>query len=182
MISPSKKAFSLIELLVALSILAIVAAIIVPRFIGVRRQAIIAVADQNIAELNNQYQQWVALGGTTDFATFQLYPASLAANLTISNRGASTDTSGGRMPPIYDTPPPLGSNSIVLSLPPLNTTGGNNSSSDPDGFVTSEDALYYKIGDQVYPITLQPVGAPGTSNAIFKVDWNSPQPATNLDV
>lgn len=56
-------AFSLIELLVALSILAVVAAIIVPRFLNVRQQAAETAALSQKVALQRACQQWLALGG-----------------------------------------------------------------------------------------------------------------------
>jgi len=65
----SNKGFSLIELLVALSILAVVAAIIVPKFLNVRSNASQAVAIQNMRELQNTCRQWIALGGSNSSTT-----------------------------------------------------------------------------------------------------------------
>jgi prepilin-type N-terminal cleavage/methylation domain-containing protein len=60
-----KKAFSLIELLVSLSILAVVAAIIVPKFLGVGDQAKLAVASDARVQIENALQQFRALGGSS---------------------------------------------------------------------------------------------------------------------
>ncbi len=59
-----QSAFSLIELLVALSVLALVAAIIVPRFLGIRQSAQDAVAQQMASELNRTFATWQDSGGT----------------------------------------------------------------------------------------------------------------------
>jgi len=59
-----KSAFSLIELLVALSILAVVAAIVVPRFLDIQRQAKDTVAAQMASQLNHTYAEWIASGGS----------------------------------------------------------------------------------------------------------------------
>ena len=62
----NRHAFSLIELLVALAVLAVVAGIIVPKFLNVRNQAAQTIVAQNIAELNATYQKWTALGGSVN--------------------------------------------------------------------------------------------------------------------
>jgi prepilin-type N-terminal cleavage/methylation domain-containing protein len=55
--------FSLIELLVALAILAIVAAIVIPNLINVQRQSIAVVATQIQNELNHEWSNWKDSGG-----------------------------------------------------------------------------------------------------------------------
>ena len=56
--------FSLIELLTALSILALLAGIIVPRYLSVMQQASLQVIDSNLSEISHQTQMWQSLGGT----------------------------------------------------------------------------------------------------------------------
>jgi type II secretory pathway pseudopilin PulG len=64
----SNHCFSLIELLVALSVLALVAAIIIPRFTGLQTAAAQAIVTQNLSELNSAAAKFQALGGTCDVA------------------------------------------------------------------------------------------------------------------
>ena len=66
-----KGGFSLIELLVALAILAIVSAIVVPKFLNLRSQASDTALQATVAEIQNAYNNWQALGGvinTTDWS------------------------------------------------------------------------------------------------------------------
>ncbi|MGD0904731.1 MAG: prepilin-type N-terminal cleavage/methylation domain-containing protein [Terracidiphilus sp.] len=60
----SSDGFSLNELLVALAIIALVAALIVPKFMNVQQAAKDTVAQQMASELNHVYANWVGSGGT----------------------------------------------------------------------------------------------------------------------
>jgi len=71
---PSFKGFSLVELLVALSCLAVVAAVIMPKFLGVQSQAMVAVSQQNQREFQLAVQKWVALGGTGLNSNYGVWP------------------------------------------------------------------------------------------------------------
>lgn len=57
------RGFSLIELLVALAILAVVAAMIVPHYLDVTRQASRLVQDENQRILQETLDHWIDLGG-----------------------------------------------------------------------------------------------------------------------
>lgn len=59
-----KKGFSLVELLIALAILAIVVAIIIPKYLNTRRQAMWAIALNMEVDFNKALDNWRALGGT----------------------------------------------------------------------------------------------------------------------
>jgi prepilin-type N-terminal cleavage/methylation domain-containing protein len=59
----SPNAFSLIELLVALAVLSIVAAIVVPNYIGLQTQAKDIAAKAMADNLNSTYANWIAAGG-----------------------------------------------------------------------------------------------------------------------
>jgi type IV pilus assembly protein PilA len=59
----SRTAFSLIELLVALSIIGVVAALVVPNLLGVQSAATATVAQQIQNELNQSLGQWKDAGG-----------------------------------------------------------------------------------------------------------------------
>lgn len=61
--NPLIKGFSLTELLVALGVLAIVAAVIFPRFLNIRNNAADTAAVAMATELNRVYGAWTATGG-----------------------------------------------------------------------------------------------------------------------
>lgn len=63
------RAFSLIELLVGISVVAIVAAVIIPRFLNVQTQADNTIAKQIQDELNTTYASWKASGGLSTATT-----------------------------------------------------------------------------------------------------------------
>jgi prepilin-type N-terminal cleavage/methylation domain-containing protein len=94
------RAFSLIELLVALAILAIVGALVIPKFLNLKDNAADRIAQAQIATINSVYKQWVALGGerngSTSFETIYFLsklPASPTA-VRDCDIGACTDTLG----------------------------------------------------------------------------------------
>ena len=95
----NKLGFSLIELLVALSILAVVAAIIVPRFLNVRQQATQTAALANLRQLQSTCQQFVALGGSIGSSTTAAAnDGKLAANVLnyiSGTTGRATATAAG---------------------------------------------------------------------------------------
>ena len=148
----STRAFSLIELLVALSILAVVTALIVPRFLNVREQAATTTAEAQIKSINNIYNQWVALGGTPGASTASQIVAFLAAvpassttvratNAVLTNFGACTDTLGD-----------FASTSIMLSGVTVNQTkeAAAISATDQDGFYGA--TLILKVGNYYWPV------------------------------
>jgi prepilin-type N-terminal cleavage/methylation domain-containing protein len=104
--------FSLIELLVALSILAIVAAIVVPRFLGVRENSATAVATNNFNEIQNLSRQFVALGGTVGQPS-TAHSGELLVLLTTQATGDAPRTVGNSS----DSPGSMGSSSVYLAQP-----------------------------------------------------------------
>ena len=58
-----QRAFSLMELLIALAVLALAAAIVVPRYLNMQTQAQDAVATSMADELNHVYGNWKSSGG-----------------------------------------------------------------------------------------------------------------------
>ena len=160
--------FSLIELLVALSILAIVAAIVVPRFLNVRQDAELAVMNQNLSELNSEYYKWMNLGGvfnpqgywdsnfvaaimityflgdsSTQSAIAQQYGINAPSNIfSLGLSGATLYPTGTQQLESvfgYGTP--------ETSAPGLNATS-------PDGIYlvapAGEPVAYYKVGNLAY--------------------------------
>jgi prepilin-type N-terminal cleavage/methylation domain-containing protein len=107
-----KGGFSLIELLVALSILAVVAAIIVPRFLNVRSQAAATTSQAQQQELQSDIQKWVSLGGT----------GGSGDNNAGDFLGLLTETASGTPPTrtavgaLGDSSGNFGSTSVSLSL------------------------------------------------------------------
>jgi len=152
--------FSLIELLVSLAILAVVAALIVPRFLNIRSQAEITLANQAVGELNNTYNQWISLGGRTDpswwtgdpvgdlWIVSLVFPCICEPGVNgIKPSGTHRATAGadGNAPPFLDTYGASGSwtiafypNAVFPSNPEdmINGTGAPVSitKSSPDGF------------------------------------------------
>jgi prepilin-type N-terminal cleavage/methylation domain-containing protein len=59
----SRRGFSMTELLVALGIIAVTAALVVPRFIDVRQRASEAYYQENVKRLNRAFATWEAAGG-----------------------------------------------------------------------------------------------------------------------
>jgi prepilin-type N-terminal cleavage/methylation domain-containing protein len=57
------RGFSLMEIVIALAIVAIVAAIVVPRYTNIKNEAEAATAQQMSSELNNTYANWKVNGG-----------------------------------------------------------------------------------------------------------------------
>jgi prepilin-type N-terminal cleavage/methylation domain-containing protein len=170
-------AFSLIELLVALSILAVVAAIIVPKFVGVRTAAANTVAQQNISELNDAYNRWQALGGTyaaasgadgtpcddtflaSNMLSFLCYPGSNSADPSGNPRQQ------GNCANLRDTYGPGGSWTVSVNAPisPSDLAqiiGGNAGSaptgSSPDGFYSNGSYILFKSGDSLYFVFYEP--------------------------
>jgi prepilin-type N-terminal cleavage/methylation domain-containing protein len=96
-----KPAFSLIELLVALAILAVVSALIIPKFLNVREAAAERTAQAIVKQINKTYLQWIALGGqrngSSGFQTLcflSKFPASSTATRTGDGIGDCSDTKG----------------------------------------------------------------------------------------
>lgn len=139
--SNSVRAFSLIELLVALSILAVVAAIIVPRFLNVRGSASITAATSQIKELKQVYQNFLALGGTGstnagDVVLF-LNTQATAAGTARTARGTVTDSAGN-----------MGSTTISFGGGTVNTVTAapTASSAGPAFYAISGSGAYYVDG------------------------------------
>jgi prepilin-type N-terminal cleavage/methylation domain-containing protein len=156
----TNKGFSLIELLVALSILAVVAAIIVPRFLNVRTQASAATARASLQEFQNIARQFVSLGGTINGTAtasdllFVLNQSGRAAGYAAGAGAAGTNTNKV----VDSTAATLGSNTLVFpAIIQGTTTAANATTQTVAGFYTtstpsataSGGALYYSAGNGV---------------------------------
>jgi|GEM_PF-1403688 prepilin-type N-terminal cleavage/methylation domain-containing protein len=87
-----RRSFSLIELLVALSVLAVVSAIIVPKFINVRKEADETVAKQIESQLNTTFSQWLSLGGVISGAGSGLTTGDILTLLTSTGAQSISDS------------------------------------------------------------------------------------------
>jgi prepilin-type N-terminal cleavage/methylation domain-containing protein len=149
----STRAFSLIELLVALSILAVVTALIVPRFLNVREQAATTTAEAQIKALNNIYNQWIALGGTTGTSTASQIVAFLSTVPASSTTARATSTLLTSFGGCADTLGDFASTSIMLSGVTVNQTKevAAIGATDSDGFYGL--TLNLKVGNYYWPVT-----------------------------
>jgi|GEM_PF-2471318 prepilin-type N-terminal cleavage/methylation domain-containing protein len=114
-----RRAFSLIELLVALSILAVVAAIIVPKFVGVRSEATAAVTADVQNELQNALDHWRDLGGTLGGSSGPIVIPGCAASAFLQLMTASprpTNGIGVDLDTATDSSGVAGSATIGLSM------------------------------------------------------------------
>jgi prepilin-type N-terminal cleavage/methylation domain-containing protein len=131
----NKNSFSLIELLVALAILAVVAAIIMPQFLNVRSQAATAVDNAQQAQIQASIQQWISLGGTglltgTDTTSESTNAGNIIAFLT---QPAPRTFVG-----LSDSNGTLGSNTISLPFANLPLQNNELTSTSPQGFYFNE--------------------------------------------
>jgi prepilin-type N-terminal cleavage/methylation domain-containing protein len=88
-LSQSSFGFGLMELLICLVVLAVVAALIVPSFIGVRERASQVTYEATVAELESAYNKWTSLGGV-------LQPGSETENASAFIRLIMSDPVEGR--------------------------------------------------------------------------------------
>lgn len=156
----TRRGFSLVELLVALSILAVVAAIIVPRFLNVREEAGDTSAAAQLAAVNNVYQQWRSLGGKTSFTGNANAAQTIQTVQFLQTTGAATVNRGIAGSPCTDTMGDFGSRTISMQPVTFNATASAMTSSTVDGFYNASAANgvaagpVYKVGNRAYPIAL----------------------------
>jgi len=169
----SNRGFSLIELLVALSILAVVAAIIVPRFMNVRQNASVAVAASNLRQIQNMARQFVALGGTItagtgDFmALIATQPTAAGTRTVLTNAKDSTGTMNSTTIYYSGTVTPSTTASatstagVYYSGATLGTSGGTASYADGNG-----DAWSF-TSDANGNLTVNVIAGSATAQGIF---------------
>ena len=149
----TRKAFSLIELLVALSILAVVAAVIVPRFLNVRTQAAATATQAQQRTIQRALQQFLSLGGTITAGT-KSGDVLLFLNQAAPSVGTARPAGGSTG--MTDSTGNFGSTTISLSLGSISATALTNAS--PVGYyaVTGADAIYSDGDGTVYDIKFSP--------------------------
>jgi prepilin-type N-terminal cleavage/methylation domain-containing protein len=130
------RAFSLIELLVAMVILTTLTVIIVPRFLQVRERAAYVNARGQLVKLEEITQNWLALGGQINGAS----PTELL--LFLSQKGNQTSASRTPDSPAMDSPNDCGSWYISLN------TDINKTAPAKPGFNDLGDGLFYYFSDK----------------------------------
>jgi prepilin-type N-terminal cleavage/methylation domain-containing protein len=92
------RGFSLVELLVALSILGVVATVVVPKFLNLKNQAVSEAAQQVQSQLNTTYANWKASGGVVDTTNGPVRSSDMLGVLLSNTKQSSVTTStGGRI-------------------------------------------------------------------------------------
>jgi type II secretory pathway pseudopilin PulG len=143
----------LVELLVALAILAVVAAIIVPRYLGIRTSAQLTVVDKNLSEISNATSEWLALGGQPPTSPDQYVAFKTIQFLSTPSNGTDVQRGLGPGPGVIDATYPTDSlgeeGSYTISLNAVvnaATSGGPNTgpgvnltqASQMEGFYTNQ--------------------------------------------
>lgn len=157
----NKRAFSLIELLVALSILAVVAAVIVPRFLNVRTQAAETATQNQQRTLQRAVQQFLSLGGQITSGTSGNVLAFLAVTAPSSGTNAFDRSNGGAttLPSgLTDSGGAFGSSTISVSLGtslsgPITSAGGVGAGYY---YAAGSNAEYSDGVGGIYTITITP--------------------------
>lgn len=136
----SKKGFSLIELLVALSILAVVAAVIVPRFLNVRQQAAQTATQAQLRTIERACQQFISLGGTlssnagSNLAFLSTTPPTTGSQQRTAANGCS------------DSPGNFGSGTVSIQLTKQGAYAANLTASASGFYWTDTGAAGYADG------------------------------------
>lgn len=159
------RAFSLVELLVALSILSVVAGLIIPRFFNMRESATDASAMAQASALNSVYQQWRSMGGKLTFTGDATTADTMRAIWFLQETGNSQNDRGVSSSPLIDAMDALGSRSVSVS--PMGNNGAtaiaiNATMADGVYIAGAGSALpvsklgdvYLKVAHRVYPIRL----------------------------
>ena len=177
---PSVRAFSLTELLLGIAVVAIVAAVIVPKFLSIQSQANATVAQQMAAELNNTYGSWKAAGGVLTGPTANAGPVILSllggyndvGSQPVSVSGGSATTGG-----VVTVSDPVGNATLIRATLPASTT--IDLSNPTDVIPAGDFTIVYDSGSdafQVLPTNLQTLawnwGVPETNYVSEGVDDN----------
>jgi prepilin-type N-terminal cleavage/methylation domain-containing protein len=192
--------FSLIELLVALAILAVVAAIIVPQYLHMRQQAALAVTQQQQQTIQNAVQQWLSLGG----GLISQYPPGQALPLSTGTAATailplliqqSTQPRGPLWISGYyaqDSSGSTGSNTISLPITDMSSVNaplimGQSSGTMVQGFTffpssgNVQEVFYCDGVGTAYLVEINPTSGNTCLSPVFGSTWNSGQetPAAN---
>jgi prepilin-type N-terminal cleavage/methylation domain-containing protein len=190
----SSPAFSLIELLIAIGVLAIVAALIIPKFLNVKSQAQDSVAKQMADQLNTTYANWRASGGTVnsttpaiaDILSMLKTPLGINTQIPAAPRPAALKDSGTSnqvrldLPSDIDLTTATGSTSAVYGANFAIFFDGNTFTVVPMSRITSPNnwSLVYDSGSSPivalvssapvgYGLTIYPNGTSKTSYSLY---------------
>jgi type II secretory pathway pseudopilin PulG len=107
------RAFSLIDLLVAIGVISIVAAVIVPKFLNVQQHSKDTIATQISSELNTTYANWKGSGGTITGTS--AYGSVILAVLSNTDGTQQTISTPDAASTVADTG---SSQNVRINLPP----------------------------------------------------------------
>jgi Tfp pilus assembly protein PilE len=142
-------AFSLNELLIALSIVAIIGAIVFPQYIGLQEKARDVATAALADDLNHTYAMWVAAGGKAGEKTLTSDMLSKLSN------NSSANITHDPFTPIIITNPD-GTTTTIYDASGMNVSDSDASStirtSLPPGVDISKDAQIIKIGENSYAV------------------------------
>lgn len=123
----NERGFTLIEVFVVLAVLGLIIALAIPRYLGVRRHAFVAEADNALEELRTvawayylQYGTWVGLTSANMAATFSFTPPDDTAGCWDYGLAADGTATGLQLLATGDSSPvkcfPVNTGTVTLTL------------------------------------------------------------------